>query len=111
MQQLTGINSIITQANNIVANVIPNIAQYVSLIFNGVSFFAAIIGVALLGRFGRKCVTLYGNVMLAICDIVIGIFFIFQEWEASGYIILVFLVIYSFVFGSSIGPIVWLYVP
>jgi MFS transporter, SP family, arabinose:H+ symporter len=76
-----------------------------------VSFFAAIIGVAILAHFGRKCVTLYGNLLLAVCDIVIGIFFIFQDWSASGYIILAFLIIYSFVFGSSIGPIVWLYVP
>ena len=49
--------------------------------------------------------------MLGVCDIVIGILFIFQDWQPSGYIILALLMIYSFVFGSSIGPIVWLYVP
>jgi hypothetical protein len=42
MQQLTGINAIVTQANNIVAQIIPSLAPYVSIIINGVQLIATL---------------------------------------------------------------------
>ena len=42
MQQLTGINAIVTQANSIVASIIPSISPYVSIIINGVQLIATI---------------------------------------------------------------------
>lgn len=111
MQQLTGINAIVTQANDIVATIIPDLAQYVSLICNFLQFIATMCTIAVLTKIGRKPLTLFGNLTLGIIDIVIGIFFIFNDFSASGYIIFGLLILYNLVYGISLGPVVWLYVP
>lgn len=111
MQQMTGINAIVTQANDIVATIIPDLAQYVSLICNFLQFIATMCTIAVLTKIGRKPLTLFGNLTLGIIDIVIGIFFIFNDFSASGYIIFGLLILYNLVYGISLGPVVWLYVP
>jgi hypothetical protein len=111
MQQLTGINAVVTQANDIVAAIIPDLAQYVSLICNFLQFIATLCTVAVLTKIGRKPLTLFGNLTLGIIDILIGIFFVFDNFSASGYIIFALLIIYNIVYGISLGPVVWLYVP
>ena len=64
-----------------------------------------------MANFGRKPLTLFGNIVLGVVDMLLGLLFIFYDWSTSGYIILVLLVIYIIVFGVSLGPVVWLYVP
>jgi MFS transporter, SP family, sugar:H+ symporter len=111
MQQLTGINGVVTQANTIVAAVIPDLAQYVSIIINCVQLVATLAAVLVLSRFGRRPLTLFGNLGLGIIDILLAVLFLFPGWAPSGYIILGFLIIYMIVYGVSLGPVVWLYVP
>lgn len=65
----------------------------------------------MLTRVGRRPLTLFGNLGLAIVDILIGILFVFSDWEPSGILIFVLLLIYMIIYGVSIGPSVWLYVP
>ena len=110
MQQLTGINAIVTQANNIVAQTIPDLAKYVSIIINSIQFLATLATIAVLIRIGRKPLTLFGNLFLGIIDIVIGILFIFHGMT-FGYGIFALLIVYMIVYGISLGPVVWLYVP
>ncbi len=110
---MTGINAIVTQANSIVgAN--PSMAgfsPYVSIIINGFQLLATICTVALLKKVGRKPLTLFGNLGLAVVDIGIGVLFIFTSWSISGILIFVLLIVYMIIYGISIGPSVWLYVP
>jgi hypothetical protein len=54
---------------------------------------------------------LFGNVGLAIVDIGIGILFVFSGWVGSGYFIFALLIVYMLIYGISIGPSVWMYVP
>lgn len=111
MQQLTGINAIVTQSSNIVGDVIPSLASYTPLITNAVQLVATAACVLLLTRVGRKPLTLFGNLGLGICDIIIGILFLLPDWAPSGMLIFVFLIIYMIIYGISLGPVVWLYVP
>jgi len=111
MQQLTGINSVVTQANRIVSKVIPSFSEYVSLVINFIQLLATLSAVFVLAKHGRKITTLMGNLLLGIIDILIGILFVFQSWQPSGYFIFVLLIFYNIVYGVTLGPVVWLYVP
>lgn len=111
MQQMTGINAVVTSARTIVGNIIPSLAMYVPLIINAVQLVATISTIFVLTRVGRKSLTLFGNLGLAVIDIAIGILFIFSDWGPSGIIIFVLLILYMIVYGISLGPVVWLYVP
>ncbi len=111
MQQLTGTNAIITSAGVIVGKILPSLANDVPIIINAVQIFATLGTVFVLTRVGRKPLTLFGNLALAITDILIGILFVFDNWAPSGMIVFVLLMIYMIIYGISLGPVVWLYVP
>jgi hypothetical protein len=111
MQQLTGTNGVVTQANSIVAGVIPDLAQYVSIIINCVQLVATLSAALALAHFGRKALTLFGNLGLGVIDILLAVLFLFPDWAPSGILILVLLILYMIVYGVSLGPVVWLYVP
>jgi hypothetical protein len=81
MQQLTGINAIVTSASTIVSGVIPNLENDVPLIINCVQLVATIVPIFMLAKVGRRPLTLFGNLGLAITDIAIGVLFVVQsEW-------------------------------
>ena len=111
MQQMTGVNAIVTSAKLIVGNIAPGIASEMPLIVNAVPLITIVSSIFVLNKFGRKTITLLGNLGLGIIDIVIGILFLFSDWNPSGIIIVVLLFIYMLLFGLSAGPIVWMYVP
>lgn len=111
MQQLTGINAIVTEASTIVKNIIPGLAEYTPIILNVVQVIATLCTVFVLTRVGRKPMVLFGNLGLAIIDIIIGILFVFEKWSGSGYFVLAMLIVYMIIYGISLGPVVWLYVP
>jgi MFS transporter, SP family, arabinose:H+ symporter len=111
MQQLTGINGVVTQGNIIVAHVIPHLAPYVSIIINSVQLAATFAAVFVLAKVGRRPLTLFGNLGLGVIDIIIAILFVFSSWTPSGMIIFVLLIFYNIIYGISLGPVVWLYVP
>jgi MFS transporter, SP family, arabinose:H+ symporter len=111
MQQLTGINAIVTSAGTIVKHILPSIYNDVPLIINAVQLFATIGTVFLLTKVGRRPLTLFGNLGLAIVDIAIGILFVFSDWGPSGMFVFALLIVYMIIYGISLGPVVWLYVP
>jgi hypothetical protein len=110
MQQLTGINAIVTEASNICKHIIPNLDTYIPIIINVVQLIATLCTIFVLTKFGRRPLVLFGNLALGIIDIVIGILFV-VTWSGSGIFVLVMLILYMIVYGISLGPVVWLYVP
>jgi MFS transporter, SP family, arabinose:H+ symporter len=111
MQQLTGINAIVTQANNLVSKVIPDLSDYCGLTINVLQFLATFCTIYVLTKVGRKSLTLFGNLALGLIDIAIGVLFIFDKSTAYGYTIFGLLILYNIIYGISLGPVVWLYVP
>ena len=65
----------------------------------------------MLVRVGRKPIIQFGNVTLALLNIAIGILFIYIDWSPAFTIILVLVGIFMVIYGLTIGPVVWLYVP
>ena len=65
----------------------------------------------ILAYFGRKPLALFGNLTLGIIDISLGFLFILEGWSLSGNIIFFLLIVYVIVFGLSLGPVTWLYIP
>lgn len=74
---MTGTNAIITQINDIVSGILPTLSDYVGLIINGVGLLGVLSSVGVLARIGRRPLTLFGNLVLGVIDIFIGILFIF----------------------------------
>jgi hypothetical protein len=81
MQQLTGINAIVTSATIIVSGIpsLEDLTNVVPLILNVAQLLATVGTVAVLTRVGRKPLTLIGNLSLAVVDIAMGILFVFQK--------------------------------
>jgi hypothetical protein len=81
MQQLTGINAIVTSATIIISGIpsLKDLTNVVPLILNVAQLLATVGTVAVLTRVGRKPLTLIGNLSLAVVDIAMGILFVFQK--------------------------------
>lgn len=112
MQQLTGINAIVTQIGGIVQKHNADFGYYLPLIINFVQFAATFGAISALKMFGRKPILLFGNIGLGICDIILGILFIFiGSFNAAFWIVFAVLIVYMAIYSSTIGPTVWMYVP
>ena len=110
MLQVTGIYGILTQANNIVLKVLPGLAEYTGLVICAAQFLAILVTLCILISFGRRTLILFGNLALGVLDIMLGIFSIFENsWSSS--VVFALLVIYFVIFGLSLGPAIWIYVP
>lgn len=91
-----------------------NLGLYAPLITNLIMFFAIICSFYIISKFGRRPIILTGNLALSIICFVLGVMFLalFHNGNndiASG--AMIFIVLFMFVYGITVGPIVWLYVP
>lgn len=114
MQQLSGINMIVTEIGSIVKTYDQRMALYAPLIANIIQLIATFASVAALARFGRRPLLLFGNGGLALVDLIIGAMFLvlyLTGWQASVYVALGFIMVFMIIYGVTIGPVVWLYVP
>lgn len=67
-----------------------------------------------LAKYGRRPILLLGNLGVAICGLVVGIFFLVIHINHDNNLVfgaLAFIIIFMIVYGLTIGPAVWLYVP
>lgn len=69
----------------------------------------------MLTYFGRKPLMLFGNLSLALVDIVIAVMFLLSLMnpgvQTYNYVGLAFIMLFMIIYGLTIGPVVWLYVP
>jgi hypothetical protein len=111
---MCGINTVNTEIGIIVGKFDHDLALYTPLIATFVQMVAAYTSTAALAYFNRRTLILFGNFSLGIIDVLIGVLFLIVAttgWNQAIYIIIALIIIYMFVFGMTIGPIVWLYVP
>ncbi len=75
--------------------------------------FASIFGAVYTSKtFGRRTIILTGSLGLGICDVFIGVCFVFiDQFAGSSWIIIVVLIFYMIIYGTTIGPTVWMYIP
>lgn len=92
----------------------PGLVLYTPLIANSIQFTATAFSVLALSYFGRRTLLLFGTFSIAFIDIMIGIFFLLldvEDWKPSVILALVCIMIFMILFGLTLGPVVWLYVP
>lgn len=103
---------IVTEIGSVVQQYDQNLALYAPLVSNIVQLIATALSVLLLVYFGRRSLMLTGNFLLALFDIVIAVMFlILPSWQPAVYVALAFIMLFMLVYGLTIGPVVWLYVP
>jgi SP family arabinose:H+ symporter-like MFS transporter len=112
MYQLVGVGSVSAQVGNIIGTFDSTLGIYLPLIVNFVQLIGNSLAIYLLGKIGRKTVTLIGNGCLGIINLSLAILFIYiDDSTAVIVVITVLLTLYMFIFGLTLGPVVWLYVP
>ena len=85
---------------------------YLPMIINFVQFAATFEAITALNLFGRKAILLAGNFGLGICDIILGVLFIYiSRYAAAFWMVFAVLMVYMELYSTTIGPIVWMYVP
>ena len=114
MQQLSGVNMIVTEIGAITATYDPSVAVYTPLIANIIQLIATLFSIPALTRVGRKPLILIGNLTLGLFDLVMGIMFLLNFLTSQItyiYVSLAFILLFMISYGVTIGPIIWLYVP
>lgn len=117
LQQMSGINSIITYSNKIIDKAYPDQADLLATLINFEQIFATLLTSFLLGKFGRKFILQSGTLFEAISLMIIAIGFLINSKEDgadnsfSNVMILFGLFLFMLIFGLSLGPVVWLYIP
>lgn len=112
-QQLTGINFVVTQLTAITAIYDQPLSHFTALIANLIQFVSTSASAFLLSRVGRRPIIVVGNFVVAILLIIMGVVFLelFKDWQAGFAVGLTFIMIYNFVIGLTLGPVIWLYIP
>lgn len=114
MQQMSGINMIVTEIGLIVQTYDPRLALYAPLLANIIQLIATVTSICALAYFGRRSLILFGNFSLAVFDLIIGAMFLvlfLNNWQPAVDIALAFIMLFMISYGVTIGPVVWLYVP
>lgn len=111
MQQLTGINALVSQMGFVAGAYDSNFGQFVPVIMGIVQFIAAIYSMTCLAKTKRRSMVLFGNLTMGLCAIAMGVVFLFISTFEAGFWIVVFLIfLYMTIHGGTLIPAVWLYV-
>lgn len=92
----------------------PAISLYIPLIANIVQLIASFFSSPIVAKFGRKSITCFGNIALSLNLIVIGILFVIGDSSHNDsciYAAVAFIILFMIGYTTTIGPVVWLYVP
>lgn len=107
LQQVTGINAVMYYAPEIFkqAGAGQNAALVQTILVGLVNFIFTILSIRLIDKLGRKTLLMIGSAGMAISLIVIAISF--QVGINTGYLLLVFILIFVASFAVSLGAVVW----
>jgi hypothetical protein len=118
---MSGVNAIMVYGKNTLESAIGtdnvNAIGAATLGLSGGPFLAAIVTIKLMNLKGRKFLIQIGTLVCCICLGALGISFIlkgdsnFDDSIIETIIIIIGMCIFMTVFGLTLGPIVWLYIP
>lgn len=114
MQQFNGNKVISTEASMILSQYSKILGLYTPLITNLIIFIAVGCSFYIISKFGRRPLLLLGNLALTIICFILGAMFYALANNGNNNIAtgaMVFIVLFMFIYGITVGPIVWLYVP
>ena len=64
--------------------ILPKIDKFVPISINSVQIFAVLASVCILARFGRRPLFLFGNLTMAVINLLFALLFIFENWGPAG---------------------------
>lgn len=112
LQQLSGINVVVIYGLSILLRIVGDkwfkLCQISLQIVSLIGCFAA---ASLIKKMGRKTLLQTGALGLGILLGIIGTCYIWSGNKKAEYIILVCLYMFYLIFGFTLGPVVWLYIP
>lgn len=113
MQQFSGINGVAIYGGKIASEATSGeLELLMPALINLEQVLATFVTSYLLVKFGRRTILLYGALFEGIaCGFVMIGFFIKDSSSAGEPLILMGLFLFMAVFGLSLGPVVWLYIP
>lgn len=114
MQPLSGVKTIVTQIRVIMYLYDHTLALYTPLVVNIIQFISTALSIFVFNKLGRRPILLMGNLGVAVCSYVIAFFFLALDLSGNSSLVfgsVTFILIFMIVYGLTIGPAVWLYVP
>lgn len=105
---------VITEIGVIFAQYNASISLFIPLISNIVQLVASFFSAPIVSKYGRKSITIFGNISLSICLFIIAVLFLVDMYSHNIvliYVAVAFIIIYMVGYTTTIGPVVWLYVP
>ena len=91
-----------------------SLSLYSPLLINIVQFVATAFSILVLASYGRRGIILFGNFGVAMCSLAVGAFFLAIDLTGNHQLVfgaMAFIIIFMIIYGLTIGPAVWLYVP
>jgi MFS transporter, SP family, arabinose:H+ symporter len=108
--QITGINSIMYYAPVIFQTMGEGVSNSImqTTFIGGTNLLFTIIAIVFVDRIGRKKLLIAGVAMMTVALSGIAIIYLFEQF--TGYLALMFILLYIAAFASSLGPITWVIV-
>lgn len=112
-QQFCGISSNVTQAGHVISFYNDIVGRYTPIIITLAQLLGTFVSIKLLKAFELKHLTLFGGLILTICNAALGVLFYefySNAWRYSMQLSLTVLIAYMFTFGLTLGSTVWPYI-
>lgn len=108
--QLTGVNSVMYYAPTILLQTgLGTGAALTATVANGViSVLSTLLGIYLLGRFGRRPLVLLGEGGIVVSLLALGVCFMLPESTARSYLVLAFMLLFLFFMQAFVSVVFWL---
>lgn len=108
--QLTGVNSVMYYAPTILVETgLGTQAALIATVGNGiVAVLSTLLGIALLGRFGRRPLVLFGEGGIVLSLAALGLCFMLPESLLRSYLVLAFMLLFLFFMQGFVAVVFWL---
>ncbi|XP_037908884.1 facilitated trehalose transporter Tret1 isoform X3 [Hermetia illucens] len=113
-QQLSGINAVIFYTTDIFRNANTGIDESLSTIVVGLmQVIATLVSVMVVDRLGRRILLLASGAIMAVCTILMGVYFFLQKRNVNdvdnlGWLPILSLCLFIIMFSLGFGPVPWL---
>jgi hypothetical protein len=109
---MSGINVMMSYGGSVVSSVAPSLKEIMPAALMFFYLLSSTYSIVLVKKYGRKELTQFGSVGLAICLYTISYAYFIADTQIglSQFLIVAFLFIYLFVYGVSYAPAMWMWV-
>lgn len=111
-QQVSGINAVIFYSNEIFETAGTGIADIATIIVGLMQVIATFVASLIVDRLGRRILLLLSDSIMALCTLLLGVYFFMQDRDKSsvenlGWLPIVSLCVFIVTFSIGFGPVPW----